>query len=131
MIENKTFPIDQLEAGETYRNCRWLPSAKGVSFSDIVFEHCEFEEQRFTHSEWLDCIFKNSVLSNQDFSASVFYRCVFEHCQLLGTNFSTNRWKETRVVDSRGDYLNFSESIIEKNSFEQIFKRSFFPISKH
>jgi uncharacterized protein YjbI with pentapeptide repeats len=93
MIENQTLTIDQLEAGKTYRNCRLLPSGKGISFSDIVFDCCEFEKQRFTYSEWLDCTFKNSVFSNQDFSDSVFYRCSFNHCQLLGTNFSHNRWK--------------------------------------
>lgn len=118
MIENQTFSLDEVEAGESYKNCQFTYSSEIIHVSDVTFERCEFQNQEFQRSEWLDCTFKDIIFSNLSFSESVFYRCRFEHCQLLGTNFIDNRWKETRISDSRCDYINFSESVLEKCFFE-------------
>lgn len=127
MIENLTLSLDGIEAGETYKNCVFTSATENRYFSDVSFEGCEFQDQMLKRGEWLDCQFFNMVLSNKDFSDSIFYRCSFERCQLLGTNFSSNRWKETKVVDSRGDYLSFSDSLMEKVIFEKVsLKEAFF-----
>lgn len=126
MIENQTLSLDEVEVGESYRNCIVTSSNETPYFSDVHFEHCEFQNQHYTRGEWVDCTFKNIVFSNKDFSDSIFYRCRLERCQLLGTNFSNNRWKETQVIDSRGDYMQFSEAILEKSVFERVSLREAF-----
>lgn len=116
MIENQELQLDEIEEGRQYRNCRFNPGDQFVYVTNVIFENCEFSSEMI-RSEWLDCIFKKSILSNINFSDSIFYRCQFEQCQMLGTIFAKNRWKETTFNDVRADYSNFSESHLEKVQF--------------
>ncbi len=127
MIEKQTLAFDDIEANETYKHCRFSHSTRMIRLSDVHFESCEFANQSFTDSEWLDCTFKNIHLANLDFSNSIFYRCCFEQCQLLGTNFSNNRWKNSQILDSRCSYLNFSGSTLEQTVIkESTLQEAFF-----
>lgn len=113
MIENKILNLDELEAYETYCYCQFTASSNHLHLTDISFEHCIFPEQDYSRTEFLDCHFKNIVFSNYNFSGSVFYRCTFERCQLLGTVFSENRWKDTKIIASRCEYIHCNKAILE------------------
>lgn len=117
MIENKTLGLDEVEAGGYYKNCHFRYSVERIRFSDVTFERCEFQQTEFDDSEWLDCHFLNMNFSNYTLNNSVFYRCTFEKCLLTGTNFYYNNWKNSKVIESKANYLNFSESALETCEF--------------
>lgn len=126
MIKNQQLMLDEIEEGNHYRNCQFTYGIQPIYATEVTFENCEFPEEMM-RSEWLDCSFKKSILSNINFAESIIYRCRFGQCQMLGTNFSKNRWKDTQFTDVRADYSNFSESIFEKVQFSktQLLEASF------
>lgn len=117
LIENKKICLDEVEAGNHYKNCQFSYSMERLRFSDVTFERCEFQQTEFDDSEWLDCRFIYLDWSNCTLNNSVFYRCVFEKCNLTGANFYFNNWKNNQVFESKTNYLNFSESAIEMCEF--------------
>ena len=122
-----TLSLSDIEPYTHYQNCNFTVAYDQVRISDCIFENCTFPKQTYIKSEFLDCTFQNIILSNYNFSESIFYRCTFESCQLLGTNFSINRWKDIRINNSRGDFLNLSEAKIENITFDtSTLKDAFF-----
>ena len=119
MIEHKTLTMDEVETGGYYKNCHLMAGEDedSLRFSDVTFERCEFQQQVFEDSEWLDCHFVNIHFANATFDHSVFYRCTFHTCQLTGTNFYHNHWKNTKVIDSKANYININDSTIETCTF--------------
>lgn len=131
MIENKKMSLDDIETGEYYKNCYFNYSSDRIRFSEVIFDSCEFQQNDFRNSEWLDCKFIHLNLSNYLFANSIFYRCEFEKCQLTGADFSKNKWKANLISDSKANYLSLDSTSIDNCKFQDTkLKDSFFQAVK-
>ncbi len=64
MIENQTLTIDQLEAGETYRNCRFLPCEMNqADFSETKLAQVDFSTSEFEILYFSPQLMKGAVIS--------------------------------------------------------------------
>lgn len=126
-IIGKKLAFEDIEPGNTYENCRFATSMQEIRVSDVTFKQCQFEQDNFGGSEWLDCTFNNSSFANDRFEGSTFYRDQFESCQLIGVEFQENNWKNCTINDSRADYANFSGPKLNHCTFtDSSFKEVYF-----
>lgn len=110
MIEQQTLSLDEVQTGETYVDCHFSYSSEALRFDSVTFQNCSFEQSDFSHSEWVDCWLVSCQFLNHDFSESFFFQTEFDKCQLMGTNFADNSWKKVKIIDSKADYFNVSDS---------------------
>ncbi|WP_054655820.1 pentapeptide repeat-containing protein [Lentilactobacillus kisonensis] len=126
-IINKKLAFEDIEPGNQYTDCTFTTSMQAVRVSDVTFHQCQFEQDNFGGSEWLDCRFVNVSFANKRFEGSTFYRDQFESCQLIGTEFQENNWKDCVISGSQVDYANFSSSKINRCRFDDAsFKEVYF-----
>jgi uncharacterized protein YjbI with pentapeptide repeats len=127
LVTDKRLRFEDIEAGNTYTNCAFATSMATIRVSDAVFNHCQFEQDHFGGSEWLDCTFNDISFANCRFEGSTFYRDQFKGCQLIGAEFIENNWKKCTISDSRVDYANFSSSKMAHCRFgDSSFKEVYF-----
>lgn len=92
--------------------------AVGESFSEIVFEGCEFQQcslsdVNFYKCKFVDCSFTASNLSNMTINYSKFFDVSFSQCKLVGIDWTKADWPSFNSYSP----LSFTECIINDSSF--------------
>lgn len=92
-FENETYEED-LSGREfyecTFKNIILTNKALQASFTDVIFDHCDF--------------------SNVDFEESSFRRVEFIHCRLTGAQFINATLKDVLIKESQCNYTNWNGS---------------------
>lgn len=81
-----------------------------ICFNGCKFINVDFSRYPLKKVSLIDCIFEKCNLSGSDFSNTSIYRCTFEECNLLGSNFIMSGIIDVSIIDSKCDYINFSDS---------------------
>lgn len=98
---------------------------------DIEFNGCKFINVNFMGKiemcDFIDCIFINCSFNSLDFSNRSIHRVSFKHCNLSGSNFIVSSIRDVIIYDCKGDYVNISDSKIERLEIVlSLFKESRF-----
>lgn len=110
----------------------------GVSFQDMIIDHCEFIDCMIINVNLRDCQFYNCNLSGTDMKECKATNLNLINCELISTNCSNMEWRRCAVMNSNlkksqfigtslsnctfthsnVSYADFSTAFIESCSFE-------------
>ncbi|WP_125764585.1 pentapeptide repeat-containing protein [Companilactobacillus hulinensis] len=113
-IEDQTLNMNQIEDGYYYKHCHFESISDSINFSDITFDHCDFEQTDFSRVSFTNIQWNHSQLAGSDFSRSNWYNCKVRSMQLSGTDFNNCYLNNTEFRDCKLAYANFSDSRFEK-----------------
>lgn len=117
IVKDQTMPFDDLEPEHHYQNCEITFAHDALKLSDVILDHCTFQQANFSAGEWLDCTIKRCCFLNADFRNCQFYRCTMTGNQLIGADFTGSHLKAVTLNDNQADYANFSETTLDQVSF--------------
>ncbi|MFT8385384.1 MAG: pentapeptide repeat-containing protein [Lentilactobacillus hilgardii] len=117
-IQKQTLGLDDIEPDNEYIDCTFSVSNRSIQISDVIFDHCHFDQSNFDQSDWNDVIFKGCNFLNASFHQSYLSNSQFIGGQLMGADFSLGtRLINSRFTDSNLRYANFSETKMENVQF--------------
>lgn len=80
-----------------------------ISFDGCKFINVDFSTYSLKNVDLIDCVFENCNLSGSDFSNKSIIRCSFIDCNLVGSNFINSGIIDVSILNSKCDYVNFSD----------------------
>ncbi|WP_125711840.1 pentapeptide repeat-containing protein [Companilactobacillus kedongensis] len=116
-IIDQTLNLNELEDGNYYQRCHFRSYSDTMSFTDIVFDHCEFDQTDFSKISFGNVEWHHSQLAGGNFSESNWYNCKISSMQLSGADFNNSFFKNTEFKACKMPYANFTESKFEKINF--------------
>ncbi|APX73225.1 pentapeptide repeat-containing protein [Companilactobacillus allii] len=116
-ITDQTLNMNQIEDGFYYKHCHFESISDSMNFSDIVFDHCDFEQTDFSRISFTNIEWNHSQLAGCDFNMSNWYNSKIKSMQLSGVDFNNSYFSNTVFVDCKAPYVNFSDSRFEKVDF--------------
>lgn len=92
----------------------------GESFSECVFDNCQFIETRLCNVHFFACSFKNCNLSLVNLENTCLHNVTFLRCKIVGGNFHLSEKKlfSIRIEESFLLHCNFSGLKMKKTSFK-------------
>jgi len=109
--ENKTFRSEDF-SGRSLNN---------LSFTNCLFERCNFTESSWINAIFCSCLFKNCNISLVDLRGCRIQEVLFEECKIVGAEFLKCNTDFIFSMDAKKtfiQYCNFSELDMKKTSFE-------------
>lgn len=116
-LENQTLNMNEIEDGYCYKHCHFESISDSMNFSDIIFDHCDFEQTDFSRISFTNVEWNHSQLAGDDFSGSNWYNSKIKSMQLSGADFNNSYLNNVKFLDCKAQYSNFSESRFEKVDF--------------
>ncbi|KRK65777.1 hypothetical protein FC72_GL000222 [Companilactobacillus tucceti DSM 20183] len=116
-VVNETLNLNQIEDGYYYQTCHFKSYSDSMSFTDIIFDHCEFDQTDFSRISFGNIEWHHSQLAGAKFDRCNWYNCKISSMQLSGADFNNGYFKNTHFRDCKMPYANFTESKFEKISF--------------
>ncbi|KRK78660.1 pentapeptide repeat-containing protein [Companilactobacillus nodensis] len=116
-IIDQTLNMNEIEDGYYYKGCHFKSYGDSMNYTDITFDHCDFEQTDFSRVSFGNVEWHHSQLAGSDFSQSNWYNCKISSMQLSGADFNNTYFKNTDFRDCKMPYANFTESRFEKIGF--------------
>ncbi len=116
-VVDKTLSMNDIEDGYLYKRCHFTSYGDTMNYTDIIFDHCDFEQTDFSRVSFGNVEWHHSQLAGSDFSQSNWYNCKISSMQLSGADFNNSYFKNTDFKDCKMPYANFTESRFEGISF--------------
>ncbi|MFD1471000.1 pentapeptide repeat-containing protein [Companilactobacillus mishanensis] len=116
-VKNKTLKLSQVEDGFYYDHCQFNSYSDATNYSDIVFDHCNFEQTDFSNISFGNVEWHHSQLAGSNFYKSNWYNCKISSMQLSGADFNNSYFKNSSFNECKMPSVNFTESRFEKIGF--------------
>lgn len=86
---------------------------EGIEFNGCKFVNVDFSSFPLKRVDLIDCVFERCNLSGCDFSDRAIHRVCFDRCNLVGCDFIGSSLSDISIIDSKCNYINFSDSTIK------------------
>lgn len=107
-----------------------------IELYEIEFEHCVFNKICIQNGKsekitFTDVIFNQCNFSNTEFTECTFIRCQFNNCKIFGCNFADSRLYNVSFFETNAGYVSFSMASMENVLFKDtMLNKSYFQENK-
>lgn len=91
---------------------------ENIEFNGCYFINVDFSKYPLKNISLIDCIFEKCNLSGSDFSDIGIHRVRFDRCNMVGGDFISSSLVDVSILDSKCNYINFSDSKLKHFEIE-------------